>query len=600
MQREPQRNIALIAHIDHGKSTLADRLLEITETVPPLKMREQFLDRLELERERGVTIKLKPVQIKYKLPHNLRETLNSELLILNLIDTPGHVDFSYEVSRALAACEGAVLIVDAVSGIEAQTFAHTQKARELGLKIIPVINKIDLTAADPEGVAAAVCRTFGFKKEEILFVSAKTGKGITELLKAVALRVPPPTGDSQKPLRALVFDSFYREHQGVVAVVKVVDGVLKSGEKLLFFASGAEGKAGEVGCFSPEMTPKDRLEAGAVGYIATGLKKPDLVRIGDTLTHPQEKEEIQPLPGYREPRAVVFVSFYPLQSDKLAELERALKKLRLEDPAFSFEREGGVLGQGFRCGFLGLFHAEIIQERLERDYKLDIFATQPTVEYSLDSKKIRRPADLPQPRAVVREPWVKATIITPQRYLGTIIQLCEENYGRYLDTNYLSEETVKISYKLPLAALIREESFFDRLKSVSAGFASLDYELAGDEPVEVVRLDILVAGRREEALSQIVRREEAMSRGRKLVKKLKELVPRQQFPVALQAAIGGKIIARETIPALRKDVTAKLYGGDVTRKKKLLKKQKKGKKRLKKIGRIEIPQEIFFQIKSRS
>jgi len=604
--QEKIRNIALIAHINHGKSTLADRLLEKTGTIPPLKMREQFLDNMELERERGVTIKLKAVKIRYRLPDRLKRTLHFELCTLNLIDTPGHVDFSYEVSRSLAACEGAVLIVDAVSGIQAQTVAHTQKALELGLKIIPVVNKIDLEAAEPEKVGSDLVKNFGFNYEEILFASAKKGEGIERILEAIVERVPPPRGSPSKPLRALVFDSSYDEHKGVIAYVRIVDGSIGLSEarslpnktEIYFLATGAKCEPLEVGYFTPEMEPARGLSSGEVGYIATGLKDTSLVRVGDTVT--KFKIGVEPLPGYKEPKPAVFVSFYPIDNKKFPELEEGLKKLKLSDPSISFERESSALGQGFRCGFLGVFHAEIVRERLERDYDLEIFATSPSVEYQSfihDSLFIiQKPSDLPRPSMEVLEPWVRASIFTPKKYLGSVIQLCQDKRGVAISTDYIGENQVKLIYELPLSELITD--FFDRLKSLSSGFASLDYELIEHRPVEVCRLDILVAGEKVEPLAQIVLKEKAAAVGRRVVKRLKEVLPRQQFAVALQAAVGGKILARETIPALRKDVTAKLYGGDVTRKKKLLEKQKKGKKRLKKFGRVTLPPEALLAVKT--
>lgn len=584
------RNVALIAHINHGKSTLADRLLEKTGTIPPLKMREQVLDNMELERERGVTIKLKAVRMRF------------DNLIINLIDTPGHVDFSYEVSRSLAACEGALLIVDAVSGIQAQTVAHTQKASGLGLKTIPVVNKIDLEAAEPERVAGDLAKNFGFDRQEVLFASAKKGVGIEEILRAIVERVPSPSGNPKALLRALVFDSSYDEHKGAIAYVRVVDGEFilsdqrspTSKNEIRFLASEARCEPAEIGYFTPGMEPTEALSTGEVGYIATGLKDVNLIKVGDTITNVKKSfppeiqvSNVKPLPGYREPKPVVFISFYPIDNKDFPELETALKKLQLTDPSVVFQRESSSLGQGFRCGFLGIFHAEIVKERLERDHNLEIFAASPSVEY--------QPHDFPQPTMEVLEPWVRATIFTPKEYLGSVMQLCQDRRGDYASTDYLSERQVKIVYEIPLAELIGD--FFDRLKSVSSGFASLDYELIKPRPVEVSRLDILVAGEKVEPLSQIVLRAKAAEVGRRLVKKLKRVIPKQQFAVALQAAVGGKVLARETIPALRKDVTAKLYGGDVTRKRKLLEKQKKGKKKLKKFGKVSLPQEAFFVVR---
>ena len=598
------RNVALIAHINHGKSTLADRLLEKTGTIPPLKMRAQVLDNMELERERGVTIKLKAVRMNYILSPKPSPP-NPKPFVLNLIDTPGHVDFSYEVSRSLAACEGAILIVDAVAGIQAQTVAHTRKALDLGLKIIPVVNKTDLPQADLERVAEGLVKSFGFSDDEILFASAKKDEGTEEILQAIVERVPPPSGDPSGPLRALVFDSSYDDYKGAIAFVRIVDGNF-SKDKIRFLASGAECEPVEVGYFTPDMKPAKGLSTGEVGYIATGLKDISLVRVGDTITKCKmqnakcKNNEVKPLPGYKEPKPVVFVSFYPLDNKNFSELEVALKKLQLTDPAVSFSRESGSLGQGFRCGFLGVFHAEIVKERLERDHDLEIFATSPSVEYLTMSNEqrtmIKRASDLPQISMEVLEPWVRASIFTPKEYLGSVLQLCQDKRGVPVSTDYIGESQVKLVYELPLAELISD--FFDRLKSLSSGFASLDYELIEPRPVEVSRLDILVAGDLVEPLAQIVLKERAAAVGRETVKRLKKVISKQQFAVALQAVVGGKILARETLPALRKDVTAKLYGGDVTRKKKLLEKQKKGKKKLKKFGRVPLPQEAFFATKS--
>ena len=600
------RNVALIAHINHGKSTLADRLLEKTGTISPLKMRAQVLDNMELERERGVTIKLKAVRIRYDLPEDLQKIFNFQFSIFNLIDTPGHVDFSYEVSRSLAACEGAILIVDAVAGIQAQTVAHTQKALDLGLKIIPVVNKTDLFGADPERVVAELVKTFGFSREEILFASAKKNEGTEEILQAIIERVPPPRGGPSNPLRALVFDSSYDEYKGVVAYVKIVDGefILSdtrphvNKKEVRFLASGTECGPVEIGYFAPEMKAAEGLSTGEVGYIATGLKDINLVKVGDTVTNVKtQNSNVKALSGYKEPKSVVFVSFYPLDNRSFPELETALKKLQLTDPAVSFSREASSLGQGFRCGFLGVFHAEIVKERIERDYNLELFATAPSVEYQLPTGGVVRAAeDLPQTSMEVLEPWVRASIFSPRDYLGSVMQLCQDKRGVAVSTDYVGESQVKLVYELPLSELISD--FFDRLKSLSSGFASLDYELIEPRPIEVSRLDILVAGDLVEPLSQIVLKERAAAVGRQTVDRLKKVIPKQQFAVALQAVVGGKILARETIPALRKDVTAKLYGGDITRKRKLLEKQKKGKKKLKKFGRVPLPQEAFFATKN--
>ena len=601
------RNFCIIAHIDHGKSTLCDRLLELTKTIDQRHMQEQVLDTNPISRERGITIKLAPVRMKYKNYNNYND------YILNLIDTPGHVDFAYEVSRSLAASEGAILLVDAMTGVQAQTMSVYRQAEELGLKLIPVVNKIDLPAASPEDVALDMIHLFGFSQEEILFVSAKTGQGVRELLQAVVERIPLPSGKSTQPLRALVFDSHYDTYLGTVADVRIVDGILDK-QPLVLLANQMCFSPVEIGVFSPQRQPVEKLIAGEVGYVATGLKSVAFVKVGDTITKSQipsktrlasggtnHKSQILPLPGYKEPKPMVFLGIYPVENDNYPNLKEALEKLHLNDAAFSFNEEfSGALGKGFRCGFAGLLHAEVVQERLEREFDLDLIASVPNVayeyEYQGEKVKIQTASQLPDLVDRVFEPWVGVEIFTPQKYMGNLMELLDKRRGKLINMEYLSGG-LRLVYEMPLAELITD--FFDRLKSVSSGFASLDYELIDYRDVIAVRLDILVHHERVDALSQVVVKDRAEEIGRELVKRLKKVIPRQLFEVALQAATGGKIIARETIKPFRKDVTAKLYGGDQTRKDKLLKKQKKGKKRMKQIGRVIIPQEAFLAVLKR-
>jgi GTP-binding protein LepA len=593
MERERVRNFCIIAHIDHGKSTLADRFLEITGTVPRQKLSEQYLDRMELERERGITIKAQAVRMDYR-------SRDGQVYRLNLIDTPGHVDFSYEVSRSLAACEGAILLVDATQGIEAQTVGNAYLAVEAGLQIIPVVNKIDLPVADPEGAAMELAELLGVEASEILQVSAKTGQGVEELLEAVVERVPPPGGDPSAPLRALVFDSTYDTYRGVVAFVRIVEGRIEEGEKIVFMATGATAEVEEVGYFSPDMMPCRELVAGDVGYVITGIKEVQKIKVGDTITG-KNKPATEPLPGYREPKPMVFSGIYPVDSDDFQELEQALEKLKLNDAALSFERENSkALGFGFRCGFLGLLHMEIVQERLEREYGLDLVITAPNVVYEVETRKgdvlyIRNPSDLPDMSMVreIREPYVAATIILPTDYLGAVMELLRERRGVFRNMNYLTSRRVEIRCLLPLAEIIVD--FYDQLKSRSRGYASLDYEFHGFLAGDLVKLDILINGELVDSFSTIVVRERAHEYGKRIAQKLRELIPRQLFDVPIQAALGGRIVARETIKARRKDVLAKCYGGDVTRKKKLLQKQREGKKRMKMVGKVEIPQEAFIR-----
>jgi len=592
MEREYIRNFCIVAHVDHGKSTLADRLLERTGPISPREMHEQVLDSMELERERGVTIKASAVRMSYT-------AADGQVYELNLIDTPGHVDFTYEVSRALAACEGALLVVDATQGIEAQTLANLYLALEHDLEIIPVINKIDLPAAQPDRVAQEIADLLGMPTDEMIRASAKEGIGIDAVLEAVIARVPPPRGDPDAPLRALIFDSHYDPYKGVVAYVRVVDGEVRLGQALHMMATGANAEPLEIGVFTPEMKPTGLLQTGEVGYIATGLKTVRECRVGDTITLAANPAP-QPLPGYRAVKPMVFAGFYPVEGEDYGLLKDALEKLQLNDAALVFEPETSqALNFGFRCGFLGLFHMDIVQERLEREYGLNILATAPSVEYEVvlhtgETVHIDSPADLPDPALIkeIREPWMRVSIFTPAEYIGPVMELLTGRRGVYERMDYLDPQRVVIEGKIPLAELIID--FYDQLKSRTRGYASLDYSFDGYRAGDLVRLDILVNEVPVDALAMIVHRQEAYHKGQRLVSKLKELIPRQLFTVPIQAAVGGRVISRANVKALRKNVLAKCYGGDVTRKRKLLEKQKAGKKRLKRIGSVEIPQEAFF------
>lgn len=583
------RNFCIIAHIDHGKSTLADRLLEMTKTVTKREMKEQLLDTMDLERERGITIKLQPVRMEWKD------------YILNLIDTPGHVDFTYEVSRSLAACEGAILVVDSTQGIEAQTLANIHLALQHNLKIIPVVNKIDLPNSDREKTADEIIKAFGFEPEEILYASGKTGEGVEKILEAIVERVPEPTGNPDKPLRALIFDSTYDQHRGVVTFVRIVDGALSKNQKILALGTQTEAESLEVGYFKPKFHASAKLETGEVGYIVTGLRDVRKARVGDTITLFGSKD-VEALPGYKQVKPMVFASIFPVAGDDYPVLRDAIEKLKLNDAALEFEPENiPALGFGFRTGFLGLLHMDIVQERLSREFNLDLVLTAPSVEYKVNMKDgtqitVHTPAELPDPSVFtnIEEPWVAIEIIVPQKYIGGILELITSRRGIYNNMDYLSNDRVLITAEMPLGNIIID--FYDKLKSISSGYASLNYELRDFRVGDLVKMDILVASEKVDALSIIVHKSVAENEGRALAEKLKTLIPRQQFEIAIQAAIGGKIIARETIPAMRKDVTAKLYGGDVTRKMKLLEKQKKGKKRLKRIGSVDIPQEAFLAI----
>ncbi len=586
------RNFSIIAHIDHGKSTLADRFLQRTGAVADRDMREQLLDTMDLERERGITIKANAVRLRYR-------ALDGADYVLNLIDTPGHVDFSYEVSRSLAACEGAVLLVDASQGIEAQTLANAYLAVESGLEIIPVINKIDLPAAEPERVAAEIVGVLGGTADDVIRVSAKTGVGIDELLESIVSDLPPPRGGTDAPARALVFDSYYDTYRGVVCYVRVVDGALRKGERVRFMATGWEGDASEIGVLTPNAVAVDELATGEVGYLITGVKEIDLIRVGDTVT-----DAVAPaagnLPGYREPKPMVFSGLFPADGDDFERLREALEKLRLNDSALVYQPETSrALGFGFRCGFLGLLHMEIVRERLEREYGLDLVATAPSVEFRAtltdgEEVVVRSPQDLPDPAKLssVREPFVKVMIITPSEYVGTVMELVQQRRGAIGEMTYLTPERVELHYTVPLAEIVFD--FFDQLKSRTRGYASLDYEPGTYVESDLVRVEILLNGVPVDAFSTIVHREKSYNYGRAMVDRLRELIPRQLFDVPVQAAVGSRVIARETIKAKRKDVLAKCYGGDITRKRKLLEKQKEGKRRMKMVGQVEVPQEAFI------
>jgi GTP-binding protein LepA len=581
------RNFSIIAHIDHGKSTLADRVLELTETVSGREMREQILDSMELERERGITIKAQAVRVNW---HGYE---------LNLIDTPGHVDFTYEVSRSLQACEGAVLVVDAAQGIEAQTVANAYLAIENNLEIVPVVNKIDLPQADPDAAAAELAELVGGGPEDVLRISAKTGEGVAEVLDAIVERIPPPSGEPEAPPRALVFDSSYDQYRGVVAFVRVVDGAFAGREPLRAMAQGTRFEAEEVGFFSPTMKAAATLGAGEVGYVITGLKDVSRLRVGDTLTS-ERNPAVEPLPGYKDVKPMVFAGLFPTDSDDYPDLRDALERLKLNDAALFYEPETSqALGFGFRCGFLGLLHMEIVRERLEREFDLDLLVTAPNVAYRVlerngDWIEVHNPAEMPREADAVEEPYVQASIIVPKNYVGPVMELNNERRGRFDHMEYLSPERVLLAYELPLAEIVLD--YYDQLKSRTRGYASFDYDVAGFRPGDLARVDILIAQEPVDALSMIVHRDAASGRGRALVERLREEIPRQYFDVPVQAAIGSRVIARETIKAKRKDVLAKCYGGDITRKRKLLEKQKAGKRRMKQVGAVEVPQEAFLAV----
>ena len=587
MTQDRIRNFSIIAHIDHGKSTLADRILELTHAVSRREMREQVLDSMELERERGITIKAQAVRVEWK-GHQL-----------NLIDTPGHVDFTYELARSLQACEGALLVVDAAQGTQAQTLANAYLAIENDLEIVPVVNKIDLPQADPDAAAAEIADLIGDSADHVLRISAKTGQGVEDVLDAVIERIPPPSGDPDAPARALIFDSSYDQYRGVVAFVRVVDGTFSTREPLRAMALGTRFEAEELGFFSPTRSPSRTLQAGEVGYVITGLKDVSRLRVGDTLTS-EQRPATEPLPGYKDVKPMVFAGLFPTDSDDYPDLRDALERLKLNDAALFYEPETSqALGFGFRCGFLGLLHMEIVRERLEREFDLDLLVTAPNVAYRVkppngDWVEVHTPADMPNELEEVEEPYIKASIIVPKEYVGPVMELNNDRRGRFDHLEYLSEERVHLIYELPLSEIVLD--YYDQLKSRTRGYASFDYDVIGFRPGKLVRVDVLVAGESVDALSLVVHRDSAYDRGRALVERLQKEIPRQQFDVAIQAAIGAHVIARETVKARRKDVLAKCYGGDISRKRKLLEQQKAGKKRMKQVGMVEVPQEAFLAV----
>ena len=588
MDQKDIRNFSIIAHIDHGKSTLADRILELTHAVSARDMRAQVLDSMDLERERGITIKAQAVRVEWK-GHQL-----------NLIDTPGHVDFTYEVSRSLQACEGALLVVDAAQGIEAQTLANAYLALENNLEIVPAVNKIDLPQADPESASRQLAELIGEDPARVLRISAKTGQGVEDVLDAIIERIPPPAGDVDAPPRALIFDSSYDQYRGVVAFVRVVDGVFRPRMELRAMAQGTRIEAQEIGAMSPAMRPLKALSAGEVGYVITGLKDVSELRVGDTLTSDHNGAS-QPLPGYKEVKPMVFAGLFPTESDDYPELRDALEKLKLSDASLFYEPETSLaLGFGFRCGFLGLLHMEIVRERLEREFDLDLLVTAPNVAYRVlpqnvpEWREVHNPSDMPDAVDQVEEPYIKASVIVPKEYVGAVMELCNDRRGSFDHMEYLAEDRVHLTYELPLAEIVLD--FYDALKSRTRGYASFDYDYIGFRPGSLVRVDILVGGDPVDALSLIIHRDFAYDRGRLLVEKLREEIPRQMFDVAIQAAIGSRVIARETVKAKRKDVIAKCYGGDISRKRKLLEKQKEGKKRMKRVGAVDVPQEAFLAV----
>ncbi|EKY3973707.1 elongation factor 4 [Listeria innocua] len=588
------RNFSIIAHIDHGKSTLADRILEQTGALTHREMKNQLLDSMDLERERGITIKLNAVQLKYKAK-------DGETYIFHLIDTPGHVDFTYEVSRSLAACEGAILVVDAAQGIEAQTLANVYLALDNDLEILPVINKIDLPAADPERVRAEIEDVIGLDASDAVLASAKSGIGIEDILEQIVEKVPEPSGDVDKPLKALIFDSVFDAYRGVIANIRIMDGVVKAGDRIKMMSNGKEFEVTEVGVFSPKATPRDELLVGDVGYLTAAIKNVGDTRVGDTITLANNPAE-EALDGYRKLNPMVYCGLYPIDSSKYNVLRDALEKLELNDSALQFEAETSqALGFGFRCGFLGLLHMEIIQERIEREFNIDLITTAPSVIYHVNLTDgsnivVDNPADMPEPGVIesVEEPYVKATVMVPNDYVGAVMELAQNKRGNFITMEYLDDIRVSIVYEIPLSEIVYD--FFDQLKSSTKGYASFDYELIGYKASKLVKMDILLNAEKVDALSFIVHRDFAYERGKIIVEKLKELIPRQQFEVPIQAAIATKIVSRSTIKALRKNVLAKCYGGDVSRKRKLLEKQKEGKKRMKQIGSVEVPQEAFMAI----
>ncbi|BCB95144.1 elongation factor 4 [Dissulfurispira thermophila] len=586
------RNFSIIAHIDHGKSTLADRLLEFTGALSSREMTEQVLDSMDLERERGITIKAHAVRLNYKAD-------DGNSYVLNLIDTPGHVDFSYEVSRSLASCEGSLLVVDATQGVEAQTLANTYLAVEHNHEIIPVINKIDLPGAEPERVKAQIEEAIGIDCSDAILASAKEGIGIKEILEAIVKKIPSPIDADKNPLKALIFDSWFDNYQGVIVLVRVFEGIIQPAMRIKLMATNKEYEVTKVGVFTPKMQEVPHLSSGEVGYVIAGIKNVGDTKIGDTITDANNPAD-KPLPGYKEIKPMVFCGLYPIETHQYEDLKNSLEKLRLNDSSFSFEPEtSSALGFGFRCGFLGLLHMEIIKERLEREFSLSLISTAPTVVYKVTDMAgkefyIDNPSSLPDRHQKIEEPFVKVTIFVPQTYIGQILELCQEKRGIQKEFSYISQDRIMVTYELPLNEILWD--FYDRLKSVSKGYASMDYEFLGYRESNLVKLDILLNGEPVDALSLIVHKDKAYYKGRQIAEKLREVIPRQLFEIAIQAAIGGKVIARESVKALRKNVLAKCYGGDVTRKRKLLEKQKEGKKRMKQIGKVEIPQEAFLSV----
>ncbi len=587
------RNFCIIAHIDHGKSTLADRLLELTNTLSDREFQEQVLDSMDLEREKGITIKSHAIQMEH--------TYQGQLYKLNLIDTPGHVDFSYEVSRAIASCEGALLVVDATQGIQAQTISNLYLALSHDLEIIPIINKIDMDAAMVEDVKDQIVDLLGCKREEIIPVSAKTGQGVEKVLEAIVTRIKPPVGNPDAPLQALIFDSIFNSFRGIIAYYKVFNGTIRKGDKVKFFNTGREYEADEVGILRLKLLPRDHISAGDVGYIISGIKESNEVKVGDTITHVNRPCE-KAIAGFEDVKPMLFAGLYPVDADEYEDLRTSLEKLKLNDASITFEPESSLaLGFGFRCGFLGLLHMEIVQERLYREFDMDVITTVPNVSYLVHTTKgelveVHNPSGLPNPTTIdyIEEPIISAQVITKSEYLGAVMKLCIDKRGILKNQVFLTSDRVELSFQLPLSEIVFD--FYDKLKSISRGYASFDYLLNGYQEAKLVKLDILLNGEMVDALSSLIHQDHAYEFGRKMCEKLKELIPRQQFDIAIQAAIGSKIIARETVKALRKDVTAKCYGGDITRKRKLLEKQKKGKKRMRQIGTVEVPQQAFLAI----
>jgi len=604
-KKENIRNFCILSHIDHGKSTLADRFLELTKTIPQERMRPQYLDMMDLEREKGITIKMAPVRMKYQLPPDLQKIFNFQFSIFNLIDTPGHVDFSYEVSRALAAVEGAILLVDATKGVQAQTITNLELAKRQGLVIVPAVNKIDLPQARIKETKEEIANLLNILEEDVFEISAKCGTNVEKLLRAVLEKIPWPKGNSQEPLKALIFDSKYDPFKGIIAFIRIIDGKISTGDKIYLIQTKTEGEAKEVGYFGPELVATEELKAGEIGYVATGIKEPGKVRVGDTLSKISNQfpiPNLEPLPGYQKPKPAVFVSLYPENSDDFSELQAALDKLKLTDPSFTFKLEARQgLGRGYLCGFLGTLHAEIIIERLKREFELNLIISTPQVPYRILTKEnkeifVERPTDWPDSSKIkeIQEPWAKLEIITPLNYLGQVLEILSSLKGNYKEKKYLGSEKILLNFETPFREIIVD--FYDKLKGATQGYASLNYQMLEYRPGDLVKLEILIAGKKEESFSKIIPKERMFKEGKKIVQKLKEILPSQLFAVPIQAVVSGKIVARETIKARRRDVLISLYGGDYTRKRKLLEKQKKGKKELKEKGVLRIPQKVFLEM----